>query len=51
MLSTVLCVQIFETITLSFVQMCQAIVAHEFFCCDWMIMSYISDLPDIEVHV
>jgi len=49
-LSTVLCVRIFAAITLSFVQVCQTIVAHELFWCDWMIMSYFSDLPDTEVY-
>jgi len=49
MLAAVLCVRMFVTLTLSFVQICQSIVAHEFFWCDWMIISHISDLPDIEV--
>jgi hypothetical protein len=48
--STVLCLRIFAAITLSFVQVCQAIVAHEIFWCDWVIMPYFSDLPDIEVY-
>jgi len=50
MLSTVLCVRIFVTNTLSFVEICQAIVAHVFFWCDWMTISYISDLPDVEAY-
>jgi len=51
MLSTVLCVRIFAVITLLFVEMCQTIVVHKLFWCDWIIKLYISDIPDIEVYV
>jgi len=49
-LSTVLCVRIFAAITLSFVQVYQAIIAHEVFWCDWVVMPYFSDLHDMEVY-